>query len=383
MPKTFMRSFMAVLVAHCRRWVDVTLDLGGEDLTFLYGLPDDAFPLLERFILSDSCGAFSDRLSQALSAAPRLHTVSLDHSIIDMWALQWSNLTSLSLATADTKPHKYPAQLSMVYLYNALQRCTRLRSLSLTFPPEFQYEDNTNIIHPDGIMDVRMVSLESLTLSMDPDLVGTLADNLRAPNLKELSLYTHGLDWGDDSIGDWEAFLEFVDEFSDSLERATFHGPKLTITQWDDLLSALTIISELTVVETKSCINGPSILRCLTIKDSARCVHLRSLNLQQSPLLDPQKSESSKASRTYFEYLPIMAMVQSRSRYGHPGAFTGVAIDPLESLTLLDTDLARMKEKTPTQYAWLQRLIAQGLRVDTVRDALQDTGGSELRAYSS
>lgn len=359
MPKTFMRSYMAAVVSHCQRWVDVTLDLGGEDLTYLYGLPDDAFPLLEKFALRDSCGTFSHSLSQALFAAPRLHMIALDHSIIDGWALKWSNLTSLSLATTSANPHRHPAQLNMVYLFTALKCCERLRSLSLTFPPEFQYEENTNVVHIDDIMDVQMVNLESLTMSMDTELVGTFADNLRLPNLKELSLQTHGIEW-DESNGDWDAFLDFVDEFSAGLERVTFNGPNMTTTQWDDLLSVLSKISELTIVDSKSCMNWARILKQITVHDGAKCIFLRKISLLRSPLFGPEEPQIS-----IDVYQAILSMVWGRCIRDNSEAF-----DPLESLTLLDTDLARMEKIAPGVYASLQTLVSRGLGIVSIQDDL-------------
>lgn len=56
LPKTFKRAYMAALVPHSRRWVDITLGFGGQDLTYLYSLPDDAFPLLKE--IRSSCLAW-------------------------------------------------------------------------------------------------------------------------------------------------------------------------------------------------------------------------------------------------------------------------------------------------------------------------------------
>lgn len=116
---------MAALVPHSRRWVDVTLDLGGEDLTYLYGLPDDAFPLLEKFALLALCGDVFDRLSQALSAAPRLYAVALEHTAIDTWVMPWSNLTSLCLSMNDSGPSRTEELVSMRFLIDTLKSIER------------------------------------------------------------------------------------------------------------------------------------------------------------------------------------------------------------------------------------------------------------------
>lgn len=95
----FLQTYLAALVSYFRRWERVSLPLDGHDISFFRALPEDAFPSLRKFNLTEARGDVPDELSRALQSAKKLREMTLDHSDLDAsWTLLWPQLDTLSLS---------------------------------------------------------------------------------------------------------------------------------------------------------------------------------------------------------------------------------------------------------------------------------------------
>lgn len=373
MSPTFLRSFISALLEHARRWESVAIFFEGNNssLTVFDEVDESFFPLLKSFDISDSYGPVSHNLTQALKAAPNLHSVGLNHSILDdSWSLSWSNLSNLWMSIS-TGVDAVEQRLDMNFFVSAMTACTCLRSLTLSFDVGFAWDDEHTTIM-STVNQATIPSLESLELQMDPDVIAIFAPALILPNLNALTLHTGGEPW---NIDDWDVFTDFVLHFHTSLRHLSLNDAQVETDQLADLLILLPRLVQLELRNISRLAHWDVLFMYLWQEPMNLNRRLEELLLVRPQHLGELKSLHEGPHSWGYEKL--LEMLKKRRSWPEGGSGSGGADDngpgdhgcsQLKSLHMLRNDLERMKKESPQEYAGLMQLVDQGLKLSTDHD---------------
>lgn len=216
-------------------------------------------------------------------------------------------------------------------------------------------------------------------------MVDLFVDYLRVPNLRDLSLHTGGEGWDDaDDSGDWGAFMDCVNEFSDSLQSLALYGPTMTAERYRTLLSSTPKLVELKIVNASFGVDWADLFDFLTPgSNNDHLTYLAKLHLERPTQLSARKGQTIRSNRSPLAYIgsydwaykELWAIVLCRGIRARRKVQTNPPFSPLEKLVLLHTDLIRMQELNPLSYASLCQRTSEGLHVETILDDPGDARG--------